>query len=169
LLIYRGGDLVDVAYHLDEVHARAQLLDDLVLQSEVAKLRSYLSIWAGQYREAEAHARLALTSARNSTDPLVQAGGYQNLAWTQIESGNYREAYQNLSTVIDAGDESNAHHHNRPRLLNLMGYLYLELGDPRQALQWDQRALEASWINRSQGNYEMRRYSLSTWLRITCT
>lgn len=159
LLIYRDK-LVDATYHLDQARARARLLDDLVLQSEVARFRSYLSIWAGQYREAEAHARIALTSAQNSTDPLVKAGGYQNLAWTQIESGKYHEAYQNLTTVIGASEVSNAHHHHLPRLLNLMGYLHLELGDAQHALIWDQRALAASWTNQSQGNYEMRRYSL---------
>jgi DNA-binding CsgD family transcriptional regulator/tetratricopeptide (TPR) repeat protein len=159
LLIYRGKP-VEATHHLDEAHARAQLLDDLALQGEVAKQRSYLAIWAGQYREAEIYARITLASAQNSTDPVAQAGRYQNLAWTQIEAGKYYEAYQNLITAIDVAESSNVHHHNLPRLLNLMGYLHLELGDAQEALLWDQKALAASWIDPAQGNYEMRRYSL---------
>jgi DNA-binding NarL/FixJ family response regulator len=37
-----------------------------------------------------------------------------------------------------------------------MGYLHLELGDARRALEWDLRAYQASL----RGNFEMRRYSL---------
>lgn len=159
LLIYRGNPF-EAKHHLIEADSHAQMLDDDVLQSEIAKQRSYLAIWEGQYREAEKNARIMFTGAQRSTDPLVQTGGYQNLAWTQIESGNYTEAYQNLLTVIDAGEASDIHHHGLPRFLNLMGYLHLELGDAGQALMWDQKALAASWNDRSQGNYEMRRYSL---------
>ena len=157
LLIYQGNP-AEATYHLDEAHARAQMLDDFALQSEVAKQRSYLSIWAGQYREAERYARITLGGGGRFADPLVQAGAYQNLAWTQIESGQYSEAYQSLMTVIEVGEVSNVHY--LPRLLNLMGYLHLELGNAQEALLWDQRALTASWMNQSPGNYEMRRYSL---------
>lgn len=159
LFIYRGNP-IQATHYLDEAQSRAQLLDDLGLRSEVAKQRGYLAVWAGQYREAENYARISLASAQKTTDPLVQAGGYQNLSWAQIESGKYHEAYQSILTVLNAGEFSKSHHHNLPRLLNLMGYLHLELGDAQTALVWDQKALEASWISQAQGNYEMRRYSL---------
>ncbi len=159
LMTYRGN-LQQSKHHLNEAHSNAQMLEDHVLQSEIAKHRGYLAIWEARYPAAETYSHLTLTSAQKSTDPLVQAGGYQNLAWTQIELGNYPEAYQNLLTVIHAGEGMNAHYHNLPRLLNLMGYLHLELGDAQQALVWDEKALAASWNNHSQGNYEMRRYSL---------
>lgn len=133
LQMYRGNP-IDAKHHLTEAYSRAQKLDDYVLQNEIAKQRSYLAIWEGQYREAEKDARIMFTSAQRSTDPLVQTGGYQNLAWTQIESGKYTEAYQNLLTVIDAGEASNAHHHSLPRFLNLMGYLHLELGELSRGL-----------------------------------
>jgi DNA-binding NarL/FixJ family response regulator/GR25 family glycosyltransferase involved in LPS biosynthesis len=154
------GNLLESKQHLHEAQARAQILEDDVLKSEIAKQRSYLAIWEGQYREAESYAHVTLASAQRSVDPLLQVGGYQNLAWTHIETGRYIEAYQNLLSVIDADEVSKSHIHNLPRFLNLMGYLHLELGDARQALRWDQKALAASWNNHSQANYEMRRYSL---------
>jgi len=159
LLIYRG-QLDRSAHHLSEAQSHAQRLDDLAIKSEVFKHLSYLAIWAGQYREAEIHSHNSLESAQKSIDPLAKVSGYQNLSWTQIESGKYHEAYQNIIAIVEPGARLDTHHHSLPRLLNLMGYLYLELGDAQQALMWDQRALAASWISQAQGNYEMRRYSL---------
>jgi predicted ATPase/DNA-binding CsgD family transcriptional regulator len=159
LLIYRG-QLDRSAHHLSEAQSHTQRLDDLAIKSEVFKHLSYLAIWTGQYHEAEIHSHNSLESAQKSIDPLAKVSGYQNLSWTQIESGKYHEAYQNIIAIVEPGARLDTHHHNLPRLLNLMGYLYLELGDAQQALMWDQRALAASWITQAQGNYEMRRYSL---------
>ena len=159
LLIYRGR-LEQATHHLNEALVRSRTLEDQTMKSEIFKLQSYLAIWKGQYPAAESYAQNSLASAQKSTDPLVKGGGYQNLSWAQIESGKYIEAYQTILTILEAGNLSESHHHNLPRILNLMGYLHLELGDAQTALKWDQKALEASWQSQTQGNYEMRRYSL---------
>jgi predicted ATPase/DNA-binding CsgD family transcriptional regulator len=159
LLIYHGR-LEQAAYHLNEAQSGAQSLEDQIMKSEVFKFQSYLAIWKGQYPAAESYAQNSLASAQHSTDPLVKVGGYQNLSWTQIETGKYREAFQNILAIAEAGEVPESHHHNLPRLLNLMGYLHLELGDAQTALVWDQKAFEASWKHQAQGNYEMSRYSL---------
>ena len=159
LFIYRG-QLEKVTYHLNEAQSRLQMLGDVTFESEVSKYRSYLAIWTGQFHDAETDAQNILDLARVSVDPLIKLSGYQNLSWAQIERGKYKSAYENILTIIKAGEVTEARHHILPRLLNLMGYLHLELGDPQTALEWDQQALSASWIDSLQGNYEMRRYSL---------
>jgi ATP/maltotriose-dependent transcriptional regulator MalT len=159
LLIYRG-ELDRSAHHLSEAQSHAQLLNDFAIKSEVFKQLSYLAIWTGEYHEAETYSRNSLESALKSIDPLAKVSGYQNLSWTQIETGKYQEAYQNIISFVETGARLDTHHHSLPRLLNLMGYLHLELGDAQEALVWDQKALAASWISQAQGNYEMRRYSL---------
>jgi tetratricopeptide (TPR) repeat protein len=159
LNLYRG-QLEPASQHLDHVNLHLETLDDFALKSEIFKQRAYLKLWTGDYREAETNAQSTLDYAQEAVDALVKVSGYQNLGWAQIEMGSYREAYQNLRTAIEAGDISEAEHHNLPRLLNLMGYLYLELGDAQEALVWDKKALAATGTAQGHSNYEMWRYSL---------
>ena len=159
LNLYRG-QMEPASHHLDHVNLHLEALDDFALKSEIFKQRAYLQIWTGDYGDAESSAQITLEQAEQAIDPLVKVTGYQNLGWSQIESGKYQQAYQNLLTAIEAGDISESRHHNLPRLLNLMGYLYLELGDAQEALVWDKKALEAAERANGPGNYEMRRYSL---------
>ncbi len=100
-----------------------------------------------------------LDSPKKPVTPSRIAGAYQNLSFVQIESGQYHEAHQNIRATLETIKDSGTHHHQKPRLLNLMGYLYLELGDAQEALVWDQKALEAIRDTHYQ-SLEMRRYSL---------
>ena len=52
------------------------------------------------------------------------------------------------------------YYHQLARLLNQMGYLFLELGDAAHAIEWDQRALDASRNTKGISRFEMKRYSL---------
>lgn len=159
LLIYRG-QLAQASSHLQEAQARVEKLDDPMMMSEILKFWGYSTIWAGRYREAVSYSRSLLEHVPNSVDPMVKLSGYQNLGWSQIETGQYHEAYLNFLTVIEMDEISKGHYHILPRVLNMMGYLHLELGGTEEALEWDQRALAASLAAQGQGNYEMRRYSL---------
>lgn len=158
LFIYRG-QLEKSTSHLQKAQAHIEKLDDATMIGELYKFQGYLAVWAGQYQEAEACSQSLLEQAPKSVDPRVKLSGYQNLGWSQIEKGKYREAYLNFSAVFEM-EEIAKGHHILPRLLNMMGFLHLELGGVQEALAWDQRALAASWTEESMGNYEMRRYSL---------
>ena len=92
------------------------------------RMKAYQAIWAGQYQDAQAYAQRALKLAQKSADSLAIVGAYQNLSFAQIESGEYRAAHQNICAMLEAVDRSGAHHHQKPRLLNLLGYLYLGIG-----------------------------------------
>jgi DNA-binding CsgD family transcriptional regulator len=88
------------------------------------------------------------------------AGGYQILSYSQVEAGKYREAYRYMRSLLDFNELADPYHHQLSRLLNQMGYLFLELGDASEAFLWDGRALEASHSSPGTSNIEMQRYSL---------
>ncbi|TNF93054.1 MAG: hypothetical protein EP297_12855 [Gammaproteobacteria bacterium] len=158
-LLLTRGQLDQAAIHYDEVWKHGDLFQDSGQLLDMLRLSAYQAIWEGRYAEAETYARQALERALESADPIVIAGGYQNLSFAQIEVGRYHQAYQNIHAMLETVEVSGTHHYQKPRLLNLMGYLYLELGDPQEALTWDQKAVES--INDAHvESLEMRRYSL---------
>jgi DNA-binding NarL/FixJ family response regulator len=134
-------------------------LENSTTLRDTLRLKAYTAIWSGEYSEAKMYAYRALQMAQKSGDPLVVAGAYQNLSFAQIEAGQYLEAHQNIQAMLEAVELSGTPHHQRPRLLNLMGYLYLELGNAQEALFWDRKALESIRDTHLQ-SLEMLRYSL---------
>jgi DNA-binding NarL/FixJ family response regulator/CheY-like chemotaxis protein len=159
-LLFAFGKQNDANHYLDQALQSARALDDLVTEGEMLRLHAYEAIFQGRYTDGESLALLAMEKGKKQGDPMLIAGSYQNLSFAQIEKGWYLEAYQNIRAVLDTGEFSETRHHQRPRLLNLMGYLHLELGDAQAALEWDQKALEASREVGGMANVEMRRYSL---------
>lgn len=158
LLITRGR-LEQATQHYEEAFQHADLLGDSGALLDMLRLSAYKSTWVGQYHEAQMYANRAFELAQKSSDPLVVVGASQNLGFAQIELGQYWEAYQNILSTLDAIEASGSHHHQKPRLLNLMGYLHLELGDANEALIWDQKAWNAIEDTQVQ-NLEMSRYTL---------
>jgi len=158
LLITRGR-LEQATQHYEEALKHADLLGDSGALLDMLRLSAYKSTWVGQYQEAQVYANRAFELARKSSDPLVMVGASQNLGFAQIECGQYWEAYQNILSTLEAIEASGLHHHQKPRLLNLMGYLHLELGDANKALVWDQKAWNAIEDTQVQ-NLEMSRYTL---------
>ncbi len=153
------GQLDQATAHFEHVLKDAELLGEAGTLLDALRLKSYQSIWIGQYHDAQVYAQRARQLAQKSADSLVIVGAYQNLSYAQIEAGEYRAAYQNICAMLEAIERSGAHHHQKPRLLNLLGYLFLELGDAKTALEWDQKALAASRDTQLHV-FEMRRYSL---------
>jgi DNA-binding CsgD family transcriptional regulator len=153
------GQLDQATVHFEHVLKDAEVLGEAGTLLDALRLKAYQSIWTGQYHDAQVYAQRALQLAQKSADSLVIVGAYQNLSYAQIEAGEYRSAHQNIYAMLEAVDRSGAHHHQKPRLLNLLGYLFLELGDAETALGWDQQALAASRDTQLH-TVEMRRYSL---------
>jgi DNA-binding NarL/FixJ family response regulator len=158
LLITRGR-LEEATQHYEEAFQHADLLGDSGALFDMLRLSAYKSTWVGQYHEAQVYANRAFELAQKSSDPLAVVGASQNLGFAQIELGQYWEAYQNILSTLEAVEASGSHHHQKPRLLNLMGYLHLELGDAIEALIWDQKAWNAIEDTQVQ-NLEMSRYTL---------
>ncbi len=158
-MVETARDLAEAARYSQLALEQPQALGDPVTLMDVLRQGAYRATWQGDYAAAEAAARQALALAQTFSDPLALAGANQNLSLVQIEAGRYQEAHDILRATLDAIDSAGTHHHQKARLLNQMGYLHLELGAPRTALGWDQKAVEAARDAELQ-NPEMRRYSL---------
>jgi DNA-binding CsgD family transcriptional regulator/tetratricopeptide (TPR) repeat protein len=154
------GRFEEATFHNNQALHHAEAFEDVATMSEIFRQYAYQSIWLGQYQEAETYARWAFKYAQKDGDPLLIVGGYQILSYILIEAGKYTEAYRLIRNILEESESSDPYHHQLPRLLNQMGYLYLELGDAQEALSWDQKALQASQNSPEQRNYEMQRYSL---------
>lgn len=159
LLIVRG-ELDASLHYIDRYGQLSEALNDAAAQSDVLRQRAYLATWSGRYAEAEMIARQSLAQGLKSGNALQITGGYQILSIALIETGHYSEAYQSLRRVLDETTLNEAYHHQLPRLLNHMGYLFLELGDAAQALTWDQQAWDASYNDKGVSRFEMQRYCL---------
>jgi class 3 adenylate cyclase/DNA-binding CsgD family transcriptional regulator len=158
LALIRGQYDQSLNYY-EQIIQNAEVLGESRILLDTLRHLAFQSTWLCQYPQAEAFARQAVELARESEDSYVIAGAMMNLSFVQIESGEYLEAYRNIQSTLKAIEVSGTHHHQKPRLLNLMGYLSLELGNPQEALIWDQKALD-SIIDTHIQSLEMRRYSL---------
>jgi class 3 adenylate cyclase/predicted ATPase/DNA-binding CsgD family transcriptional regulator len=154
------GESDQGTHHGKQVQQLAETLGDTTMLGESLRISAYHAIWTGQYHAGEAYAFQALELALKIADPIIIAGAYLNLSFCHIELGKYADADREILALLEAGEISGSHNYQRPRLLNLMGYLYLELGDAQRALAWDRKAFDASRKTLTLNNFEMQRYSL---------
>jgi class 3 adenylate cyclase/DNA-binding NarL/FixJ family response regulator len=124
-------------------------------------LRGYAwaALWQGRYGEAEHFARRCFEQANVSKNAFDIARGYQIMSIVQSELGLYDAAYHTINEILDQPDIGDVYHHNLPRLLNHMGYLFFELGNAAEALRWDKKAFETSHISKGVSNPEIERYN----------
>jgi predicted ATPase/DNA-binding CsgD family transcriptional regulator len=161
-LLTMRGELGEGAQYLEKAFHHARAMVDSATISDSFRYRGYGAIWTGRYIEAESFAKQALEIAQTTHDILLIANGHQLLSYVQIEAGQYVEAHHNIQSILETGAALDARLNKLSRLLNQMGYLYLELGDANNALLWDKQALEASQNQHAEttGIYETQRYSL---------
>ena len=158
-LLLVEGKLDRLDHHIKQV-LQYTAENDSETMSLAFRQQTYQAIFRGNYEEAEAYAKQSLAYAQNTGVPLYVAGGYQISSFVEIELGKYDQAYKNMRSILDFHEMSDPYYHQLPRLLNQMGYLYFELGDVGEALNWDRRAVEASRGSPGISNFEMQRYSL---------
>ncbi|MCB0123617.1 MAG: hypothetical protein KDE58_15300, partial [Caldilineaceae bacterium] len=146
-----AGDLTKGNYHfmLAEEHANATD-EPAELRAQVLRMKVYLIMWEGRYKEAERMAREALDLAKQVHHAIAIAGLPFQLGYILTEQGYYEQAWQILQKGVDDVEQLGERHQYLPKLLNIFGYLCYELGDLQAALHWNQRALAAS---RHEGDY----------------
>lgn len=159
LLVVRG-QLDAAAYYIDQYGHHSEALNDATVESDVLRQKAYLAVWESRYADAETIAHQCLEQGLKTGNLLSITGGYQILSIALIETGKYVEAFQGLHTIVNQTTLNDPYHHQLPRLLNHMGYLFLELGDASQALTWDQQAWEVSHNDKGVNRYEIQRYCL---------
>lgn len=154
------GDLAVGKRHLEEAEQYARAVDNQSLLAQALRYQGYLAIWSGRYEETDRLAVEAHTSALAGQDALVLSGIPWVAGFAKIELGRYQEAFHIIQEGLARIEAVAADHYALPKLLNLRGYLHLEVGDVNAALFWDQRSLDASRQGGTYNNLETACYAL---------
>lgn len=160
------GHLHEVEGHLEkslhhavkaERMARAGAEPDILSRS--LDVQSLLAVWRGDYPAGERLGREALALAREGRDGLVLAAAHWRLGLALGEQGQYAEARRVLLAGV-ALAESLGERYYLSKLLNNVGWLHHELGDPDAARAWHARALESVPDSHRERVTEAERYAL---------
>jgi DNA-binding CsgD family transcriptional regulator len=138
----RHGDLVRAHHHLWQAEALARAEGEDGLLAACLQDQSYIAFFRGDYERAERIAREALALAERGRDALTFCGCCLTLGIACGDQGRYREARQAVQAGIERAQASGERHY-LPKLLNIMGWLYSEVGDYKTAREWDLQALQA--------------------------
>lgn len=153
------GNLTSFQEHIDRFLNDSDIIKEEKEQTDILRQQAYIKLWQGNYESAERLATRCFNIAMISGNQLDITRGYQILSYVQIEMGKYDSAFRNIQSVLSVPELSDTYHHQLPRLMNQLGYLYLEFGDVETALHWDLQAFEVSHVIGGVSNYEMQRYS----------
>ncbi|MDF3038429.1 MAG: hypothetical protein K0Q71_1135 [Thermomicrobiales bacterium] len=133
-----GGHLEKSLHHAVEAERMARAGAEPYILSRSLDVQSLLAVWRGDYPEGERLAREALALARETEAP-VRRGEHQSIACLALgEQGQYMEAHRVLLAGV-ALAESLGERYYLSKLLNNVGWLYHELGDPHAARAWHAR------------------------------
>jgi DNA-binding CsgD family transcriptional regulator len=157
-LVY--GDLSRCREHLGQAESFARAANEPKILADSLRNLGILDTFSGRYAQAEPRRMEALG--------LVQTGRHQigltSLQWGigfgYIEQGKYEQAQEAIQVGLDNIENLREVHYYLVKLLNLMGYLYSELGDFATALKWDLKALETSQRDEASRNNESHCYTL---------
>ena len=154
------GDLAVAQRHLDEAEQHARAVDNQSLVAETLRYQGYLAIWSGQYEKTDRLASEAHKSALAEQHAFALSGIPWIAGFAKIELGRYQEAFHIIQDGLARMESLAVDHYALPKLLNLMGYLHLEVGDVDAALFWDQRSLDASCRDGTYHHLETACYAL---------
>ena len=153
------GHLEKSLHHAVEAERIARAGTEPDILSRSLDVQSLLAVWRGDYLEGERLAREALALAREGRDGLVFAAAHWRLGLALGEQGQYAEARRVLLAGV-ALAESLGERYYLSKLLNNVGWLYHELGDPASARTWHIRALEGVPDSDGERVTEAERYAL---------
>ena len=142
LLIMRG-QLDQATAHYDEVLKDAEVLGESGTLLDTLRLSAYQAIWAGQYQDAETYACRALGLAQKTSRLFGHRGSLSESEFRSDRIGTISRSTPEYPRHAGGYQSSGAHHHQKPRLLNLHGLSLSGTGRCAEALGWDQKALEA--------------------------
>lgn len=153
------GDLESAARHAIEAERTSRASDDSDLLSRGLQVRAILAIWQGRYHEAERAAEEALALARTARDGLAFAAAHWRLGIALGERGQYTAAQRVLSMGLSHAEMLGERYY-AAKLLNTLGWLHLELGDPDTGRAWNEHALENVRASHDDRVTEAERYAL---------
>jgi ATP/maltotriose-dependent transcriptional regulator MalT len=153
------GDLEQSAHHASEAERIARSSGEADMLSRSLQVRAILAIWQSRYDEAERFAEEALALARAGRDGLAFAAAHWRLGLALGERGRYAPALRILLAGL-AHAETLGERYYASKLLNTLGWLYHEMGDPDTGRAWNERALESVRGSHGERVSEAERYAL---------
>jgi ATP/maltotriose-dependent transcriptional regulator MalT len=153
------GNLDQSAHHAAEAERAARLVNEPVILSRSLQVQAIVAVWRGHYHEAERLASEALSLAHEGHDGLADAAAHWRLGFALGELGQYAAARRTLLDGVQRA-ETYGERYYLSKLLNTVGWLYNELGDPETARAWNMRALETLRDSHSERVTEAERYAL---------
>jgi DNA-binding CsgD family transcriptional regulator len=153
------GNLDESAHHALEAERMARLAAEPDILSRSLQVQSVLAVWRGQYHDGERLASEGLALAREGHDGLAVAAAHWRLGLALGERGQYAAARRALLNGVTHA-ETLGERYYLSKLLNSVGWLYSELGDPDTAREWDLRAFESVRGSHGKRVTEAERYAL---------
>jgi DNA-binding CsgD family transcriptional regulator len=153
------GHLEKSLHHAVEAERMARAGAEPDILSRSLDVQSLLAVWRGDYLKGERLSREALALAREGRDGLVFTAAHWRLGLALGEQGQYAEAHRVLLAGV-ALAESLGERYYLSKLLNNVGWLYHELGNPDAARAWHARALDGVPDSHGERVTEAERYAL---------
>jgi DNA-binding CsgD family transcriptional regulator/tetratricopeptide (TPR) repeat protein len=153
------GNLDKSAYHAVEADRMARVAAEPDILSRSLQVQAVLAVWRGEYHDAEHLASEALALARETHDGIADAAAHWRLGLALGELGQYAAARRTLLDGVERA-ETFGERYYLSKLLNTVGWLYNELGDPDTAREWNVRALESVRGSHGERVTEAERYAL---------
>ncbi|MBA2597870.1 MAG: hypothetical protein H0V00_14690, partial [Chloroflexia bacterium] len=153
------GELAQSAHHAVEAESAARAVSEGDMLGRSLQVRAILAIWQGRYHDGEQFAKEALALARAGHDGLGFDAAHWRLGMALGERGQYAAALRILLAGV-AHAETLGERYYASKLLNSLGWLYHELGDPDSGRVWNERALEHVRGSHRERVTEAERYAL---------
>lgn len=144
----------------DQAEGYARLVQDAQVLTDGLRMRGVSDIWAGDYPAAERALSEAQEWARRGQHSYSRISLYAWLGLVHIEQGHYEGARALLEEGLPLAAELDENSLLQMRLLNMLAYLYGEVGDIEQARQHSRRALQAGQLQAAADNFEATAYAL---------
>jgi tetratricopeptide (TPR) repeat protein len=148
-----AGRLDQARLEIDQALAISRLVGHVLHQSLSLRMTGQLKNWEGDYAEAARLQSESLRIAREHNLLLPLLTGLWSYGVILTGKGNYDEALavfeEGLALTEKVGDELLRHY---PRLLNSLGWLFIELGDLDRALDLNRQGAEGA---QKRGDAEM--------------
>jgi DNA-binding CsgD family transcriptional regulator/tetratricopeptide (TPR) repeat protein len=135
------GELDESVEHAREAERFARDEGDREVLSRSLLIRAHVAIWRGRFIEGHRCTEEALALAHAGRDALAVTGSLWRMGLALGEVGRYDAARRQLLAGIELA-EATGEGNYLAKMLNTIGWLHLELGDPEGAAVWDGRALE---------------------------
>ncbi len=144
LMFYGIHRSVEAEPYLRKAEELAPLIDNNFIKSWYSIVGWHQSQWEGKYDETIQHLARWRNSLEETNSIFLILGDRWLQAVTLASKGDYNRAMDLLKGVISTSDRVGGIPFWHARTLNTIGYVYGELQDLKNAIEWNSRGVEAA-------------------------